>query len=71
MKNRVGELWELNMFAPSLMGAQAALVYVISSDLAEGMHRLLVIDGGVTGWLAGQLRTYGELQDGFGGKRVA
>lgn len=59
------------MFAPSRVGAECALVYVVASSFEDGMHRLLVLDGGVTGWRAGQLRTYGEMQEGFGGKRLA
>ncbi len=71
MQDRVGQLWEVQMFGASAFGSQAALVYVVRSTPESGMHRLLVIDGGRTGWREGELRTMGELVDGIGARRLA
>ena len=71
MQDRFGQLWELSMYTVSLPGAQKVVALVVASNLAEGMHRLLVIDAGPTSWRAGQLRTMGELVDGMGARRLA
>ena len=71
MQDRVGQVWEVQMFGVNVFGAQAALVYVVRSTLESGMHRLLVLDGGLTGWQAGQLKTLGELVEGMGARRIA
>ncbi len=61
MQDRMGQLWELQMYTRGSLGTQGVLVLVIRSDLDDGMHRVLVIDGGTTGWRDGQLRMLGEL----------
>ena len=63
------------MFAASVFGQVNCLVLVVGSNLEEGMHRLLVIEPGMSGWKAGELRTHGELLEwpnsSIGPKRIA
>jgi len=74
MQDRVGEVWAVTMFAAGSLEPQAAIAVVVRTSLENGVHRLLVLDGGATGWSAGELRTHGELQEypgDFGSKRIA
>lgn len=75
MQDRVGQVWATGVLVgcPEL-GVVPAIVLVVSSDLGEGMHRLLVLESGTTGWPAGRLKTRGELVEwpgSIGDKRIA